>query len=219
MSAPQPEANEDTEVRKNATQVFLDAAKRAKKRGDTADLERRLQAWATLAPIDPPLPTGLEAEAAESLAWAKEHGRFRIFASRLEDRVSVGVEDPAHLVARVDAWIRDGDKQLQLVRVDSERADRWEYRLGLDRSSVAIVVIDAISTQTGKDLAIARAVFLPENDAPPVAPDPAKLAGVKPARTQEEIIAPERGLKWWWIVGGAIAVGFAGAAVWQETRF
>lgn len=210
-------AREDTEVRRDAARSFLRAAGAA---GDDASQRARwLRAWATLVPESAELPVTLEAEAAAARAWASQRGSLRLYASRLRDRVRAGVGDPAGIVDHLAAYTRDASGQHLLARVESEQLDRWEYDLGAERSAKVVVVIEAVTRLLdGADVVVARVVLEPTDEAPPPAPDPAKLTGLLPERAPATEPAEEPLLAWWWIAGAAVAAALAGAAVWQELR-
>src|SRR5262245_23996159 len=110
----------------NAEDFLLARAAEAAHKGDRGAVMAMLRGWATLGPIGS-LPVGLEKEAAEALIWAEGAGRFRLFASRLEDRVRVGVHDPASILGRIDAFGVVGGERIQIARAESEATDRLEF--------------------------------------------------------------------------------------------
>lgn len=210
----------------SAEDFLLARAAEAAGKGDRGALTDALRGWATLGPKRA-LPAGLEKEAAEALAWADRAGRFRLFASRLEDRVRVGLHDPAALSSRIDAYAVVNGETLRIARAADEAFDRLEFRVD---AAEAPVVVEAVMTRFGTELVLARAELAPPSTAQlPSAPTlraPKTAAGVRcgehgrsprPAGAScdqsEEDVTP-----WWLIAAGVGAALLAGAAVWQETR-
>ncbi|MCK6552682.1 hypothetical protein L6R52_43065, partial [Myxococcota bacterium] len=178
-----------------------------------------LRGWASLGARDGALPDGLATEADAAVTWARDAGGFALFASRLTDRVSVGVRDPAGMLARVDAWVAERDGLKRILRAEGERVDRREYRFGEAQLASATIVLDGIGTIDGEDVILARLVLRPSDAlALPAPPDVTKLAERRrPVATAATDAEPEL-VPWWWIAAGAAATALAGAALWQETR-
>src|SRR5690606_7819515 len=104
---------------------LIEAARRAAARGDAPNVRRCLRGWASLR-RQRDLPPGLEREAAEALSWAEDAGTLRIYGSRSGPRAKIGVEDPAGIVGRVDAWGQPVDgERYRLIRAESEAAGRF----------------------------------------------------------------------------------------------
>jgi hypothetical protein len=199
----------------NAEDFLLARAHEAAAKGDRGALTELLRGWATLGPRGG-LPVGLEKEAAEALAWADGVGRFRLFASRLEDRVRVGVYDPAALAARIDAFAVVNGETLRITRAADEVSDRLEFRID---AVDAPVIVEAVMTRFGTDVVLARAELAPNQQAAlPPAPDKNAFQRRK-HKTEDVSVEPDQPTPWWLIAAGAAAALLAGAAVWQETRF
>jgi hypothetical protein len=196
-----------------AAPALLEAALGAKARGDQAELTWCMQAWATLG--EGTAPAELSAEAKGAAEWAAARGRFRMFGSRLPDRIRVGIEDPAGAVGRVIVTIREGASERRLVQAEESAPDRMEFHLGGELGPGAEVQIDALLTRLGGEQLIRRALIA-SLEAAPTPPSPAKPARLKARRGAE----PEASsTPWWWIGAAIAAAALTGAAVWQETRF
>jgi hypothetical protein len=204
--------------RERADEVLL-AAARAACPADAAKCRDALRTWATLA-ARTALPAGLETEAADAVAFAKDAGALRLFASRVGDRVRVGVSDPVGAVDRIDVWIGTRDGFVRLGRLEDGAQGRHEYTLAADDPRE--LLIDAVSTRWGEDLRLARTVLSPADAAVPSAPDPEKLTKNVNANTipvvAEKPRIVEEPLPWWIIAGGIVAVALVGAGVVQELR-
>ncbi|MCC7384433.1 MAG: hypothetical protein IT384_21480 [Deltaproteobacteria bacterium] len=198
--------------------LLLRAAERAWRAGHRPAVERHLRAWATLGGNGTPA-TPLRSAAEEARSWALEAGRFRLYASRIQDRVRVGVHDPAGLVTRVRATARAGDASSVLQRLESESPGRIEYVLepGLP-PDVDIEVVAEMNVE-GETVLLRRLTLVPPGRLTlPPAPDPTRPP---PGPIPHAAPPPgeDPGLAWWWIVVGVAALGFAGAAIVQEARF
>lgn len=199
-----------------AEDFLLARAAEAAGKGDRGALTDALRGWATLGPKGGALPAGLEKEAAEALAWADRAGRFRLFASRLEDRVRVGLHDPASLSGRIDAYAVVNGETLRIARAADEAFDRLEFRID---AIEAPVIVEAVMTRFGTEVILARAELAPPSSAqPPRTPDRAAFQG-RARKPAEAAAAAEDVTPWWLIAAGVGAALLAGAAVWQETRF
>lgn len=197
---------------------LLDAARAAASEGDAAAAEALVFAWAGLvraaAPPAEPLPG---AELALARAWSE--GPFRLFGSRLEDRVRVGLHDPARLVDRLDVFLETSAGPRLMTLLPSP-AGRLEYGVDGPLPAEGDVRIVALSARLGP-LEPFREVVLPPPAAlglppPPGAVPTSTLGAAGPALGVEP---PPAEIEWpWWLAGAAIAVGLVGAAVWQETR-
>jgi hypothetical protein len=198
-----------------AEDYLLARAARAAEKGDRAQTSELLRAWATLGPRGG-LPKGLEKEAAEALAWADGAGRFRLYASRLEDRVRVGSHDPAQLVGRIDAYAVIGGETLRITRAAEEASGRLEFRID---AVDAPVIIEAIMTRFGEEVIIARSELAPIAKAE-LPEAQSKDAFKKTLVVEEEKTrGPEDLTPWWLFVAGGAAALLIGGAIWQETRF
>lgn len=198
--------------------LLLRAAERAWRAGHRPEAERHLRAWATLGGSGTPA-TPLRSAAEEARSWALEAGRFRLYASRIQDRVRVGVHDPAGLVTRVRATARAGEASSVLRRLESEAPGRIEYVLepGLP-PEVEIEVVAEMNVE-GEIVLLRRLTLVPPGRLTlPPAPDPTQAP---PGPAPHLSLPPDGGpgLAWWWIVVGVAALGFAGAAIVQEARF
>jgi hypothetical protein len=205
-----------------AESILLETAREAKIRGDRAKVEWCLRGWASLGGGAPP-PVTVSAEAALARAWAQGRPPFRVFGSRLADRIRVGLEDPAGLVGRVVVTIKEGDRELTLVPLEGSAPDRMEF--GLDRPihPETEVRIAALMTKLGGEALIREVVLLESKAALPMAPDlREKLAASSSTALARRAPAPSEPsgplLPWWWIGAGVLACALAGAAIWQERR-
>lgn len=198
--------------------VLLREAEVAAAQGDEARRDRCLLGWASLQPRSRP-PTGpLEAAAARALAQIQGQGGLDVYTSRLADRLRLGVHDPAGLVDRVDAYAEVEGRRVRLTRVEGGALDRRDYRLPEARHPL---VIELWSTQFGPELLLRQTFIAAGAPTLPGPPDPKRSAQViapQPERVQPAAEEPSPLLSWWWVAGGILAAGLAGAAIWQETR-
>jgi hypothetical protein len=203
-----------------AEPLLLDAARAAKVTGDRARVEWCLRAWASLGGTSAP-PVTVSAEAAAARAWAEGQTPFRLFGSRMSDRVRVGLEDPAHAVGRVIVTIQEQGREFQLRPLEGIAPDRMEFGLDRPLGADSEVRIRALMTKLGSE-ALLREVTLraPPAAAVPMAPDLREklTASATAARIGAEVEPDDRPFPWWWIGAAAIAAALAGAAIWQETR-
>ncbi len=198
----------------NAEDFLLSRAAAAKTAGDQETMTAALRGWASLGPRGA-LPPALEREAATALLWAEGEGRFRLFASRLEDRVRVGVQDPAELVDHIEAFALIDGETIRIARTENEASGRLEFRIAQPGATVRVT---AVMKRFGGEVIIARAELAPsEKAALPKVPD--KSAFKRETAAIETAPVKDDALPWWWIAAGAAAACLAGAAIWQETRF
>lgn len=199
----------------NAEDFLLARAAEASAKGDRGAVVELLHGWASLGP-KAALPVGLEREAAEALVWAEHVGRFRVYASRLEDRVRVGVNDPANLAGRIDAFGIVGQERIQITRAETEASDRYEFKVD---AADKTVIVEAVMIKYGTDVVLARAELAPAKTTElPSVPDRSAFQGLM--KKHVDIAAPPEDITPWWLIAiGAAAALLAGAAVWQETRF
>ncbi len=199
--------------------ALLSAAARAQARGDVAARDRFLRGWASLGG-QPAAPADLAAPADQARAWAATAGAFRLFASRHGDRVRIGLHDPAQLGARIEATGRTADRAMTLARADVEAPGRIEHVLDPALGADARVEIRAWCDAVEPPLLLRRFV-VGGAEAGPGAPDPTSLRGAPErlrAATAATAVTPESSWPWWWFAAGAVALGLAGAAVYQETQ-
>lgn len=186
----------------------------ARTAGDQETMTAALRGWASLGPRGA-LPVSLEKEAAAALLWAEGEGRFRLFASRLEDRVRVGFRDPAELVDHIRAFAVVGGETIRIARTENEASDRLEFRIENPEATVRVV---ALMRRFGGEVVVAEALLAPTQHAElPKVPD--KSAFTKRERAIEVGPVKDDPVPWWWIAAGAAAACLAGAAIWQESRF
>lgn len=200
--------------------ALLRAARAALERGDAVALNDALGAWATISARSD-LPEGLERHAATAVAMAKEEGLLRVYASRAGGRVRVGVSDPANVIDRVDVWLDVAPTPVRLPRREDGARGRFEYLL--DPRDARAVFVDAVSTRFGPSIRLVRVTLAPDEAELPSAPDPTRLTdntlAEAPPRAARRAVRDASPVPWWVIVGGVVAAGLAGAAVYQETRF
>lgn len=201
--------------------ALLAAALTARERGDGVQTERLLRGWATLGGRPPP-PPALAAAAAEALTWSTGSGAFRLFASRHGDRVRIGVVDPAALGVRIEATARSADRAMTLARAEAETPGRIEHVLDPAFAGDDVrVELRAWCDALEPPLLLHRLVVGGAADPAPVAPDPSSLRGVPEAlrAPAPAVVATEATTwPWWWFAAGGLALGLAGAAIWQETQ-
>ena len=200
--------------------LFLAAAEAAHRQGEAARRDTYLRAWATLG-ARPPAPAALAEPAAAAQQWASSAGAFRLFASRHGDRVRIGMNDPAQLVTRVEATGRSADRATVLARADGEVPGRFEHVLDPALGEDARVEIRAWADGVEPPVLVRR-ILVGGAEAGPVAPDPTSLRGV-PDRLRDAPVGVAEAAQadrwpWWWFAAGAVALGLAGAAVWQEAQ-
>ncbi len=198
---------------------LLDAARAAAALGDGTSAEALVFAWAGLVRASaPPAESVPGAEAALVRAWSE--GPFRLFGSRLEDRVRVGLHDPARLVDRLDVFL-DTPAGPRLMTLLPSPAGRLEYGVDGPLPAGGDVRIVALSARLGA-LEPFREVVLPPPAALGLPPPPGAVAtsSVGVAGPETGAVDPSAAeIEWpWWLAGAAVAVGLVGAAVWQETR-
>lgn len=202
-----------------ADEALIRAARAACPAGETDRCRAALRAWATLASRTA-LPAGLEREAADAVAFAKNAGELRLFASRVGDRIRVGVSDPAGAVDRIDVWIGTQKGFVRLGMLEGGAQGRYEYTLAANDPRECL--IDAVSTKFGGDVRLARTVLRPSEVVVPTAPNPEKLTeNVRKGALVTEPPKPrvvEDPLPWWVIAGGVVAAALVGAGVVQELR-
>lgn len=198
---------------------LLECARRAHAGGDAETVRRCLRGWATLR-RQRKLPEGLKREAADATSWAAKRGMLRIYGSRLDGRVRIGVDDPAGIVDRLDVFVDGSGGRYRLLRAEQESAGRNEYVIPPAAHDQPIVVEAVLIDLVPEPVVLRRTTLVPHVDPVPDAPDPERAkarVGWKdepaPAPVEESPI-----LSWWWIAAGVVAAGFVGAAVWQETR-
>jgi hypothetical protein len=198
--------------------MLLEAAREAKIKGDRARVEWCLKAWASLGGSSAP-PVTVSAEAASARAWAEGQGAFRLFGSRMSDRIRVGLEDPAHAVGRVVVTIQERGREYQLLPLEGIAPDRMEFGLDRPLGADSEVRIRALLTKLGPEALLKEVTLLGPRAAVPMAPDLREklTATASSARTRSD---SEDGhpFPWWWIGAAAVAAALAGAAIWQETR-
>lgn len=198
--------------------VLLREAEAAAARGDEARRDRCLLGWASLQPGARPPQGTLEAPAARALAQIQSQGGLDVYTSRLADRLRLGVHDPAGLVDRVDAYAEVEGRRVRLSRLEGGVLDRRDYRLPEPRHPL---LIELWSTQFGAELLLRQTVIAAGAPMLPGPPDPKRAARVidpDPEVVPEVAPEPTPLLSWWWVAGGVLAAGLAGAAIWQETR-
>lgn len=203
---------------------LLETAEDALARDDTTIARRALSTWASLSTRDAlPASARLGTLAADAIARAKADGVLRVYGSRTESRVRVGLADPANVVDRVDVWLELEDGGVvRLSRLEDGADDRYEYLV--DPRDTRRIFVDAISTRFGAPLRLVRATLAPSEGAGvPSAPDPERLhenvmRNAPPAAPPARVLS-DSPIPWWVIVGGVVAAGLAGAAVYQESRF
>jgi hypothetical protein len=202
--------------------ALLEVARRAKAAGDVGMVDEAMRGWATIADT-PQAPEDLAAEAARALAFSRDAGRLQLFATKLPDRLHLGVRDPAGIVQRVDVFLEKAGERTRLRRLEDEGVDRFEYALDPKLAEGGVVAIEAVATKLGGEIVVKRIELLgsTEEGAIPIAPNlevleknVAKRRWMEPARPNDEG-AP---IPWWIIAGGLVAAALAGAAIWQETR-
>jgi hypothetical protein len=213
----------------SADQAFLNKAALAKRHHDAAGVTRALRAWATVAEradAKTAASVGLEAEAAEAIAWGKSAGRFELFITRLPDRVRVGVSDPAELLGRLDAFVDLKSERIRLRRLEDERQGRFEYGVDAALSTDREIVIEAVALGFGGEIVLKRVVLSgAASEGVPKAPDPKVLADRtltwRQRQAPPEPVEPvtSEPFPWWILAAGAVAAILVGAAVWQETRY
>lgn len=200
--------------------LFLAAAEAAQRQGDTARRDTYLRGWASLG-ARPPAPLALAEPAAVAVQWAAGAGAFRLFASRHADRVRIGMSDPAQLVTRLEATGRSADRATVLARADGEVPGRFEHVLDPALGADARVEIRAWADGVEPPVLVRR-ILVGGAEAGPAAPDPTSLRGVperlRSAPVDTAAAAPADRWPWWWFAAGAVALGLAGAAVWQESQ-
>jgi hypothetical protein len=197
--------------------ILIEAARAAESRGDETERDQWLRGWASLGP-QTSLPKGLEAPAAAAQTFIQTQGGLEVYTSRLVDRLRVGVHDPARVVFRVDAFAEVDGKQIRLTRLEGEAADRLDYRLP---TGTLTLIVDVVAKIGPREIVLRRAIVAPATAMLPAAPDPSKAAARIDPRPRAEpapVIEAEALTQWWWIAGGIVAAGLAGAAIWQETR-
>lgn len=218
-AAPEPKVERD-----QIDAFLLSTATEALSSGDEDVSKRALATWATLASRDK-LPDGdrLATLAADAIARARAEGRLQVYASRAGSRVRVGLSDPTDVVDRLDVWLElEGGGVVRLSRLEDGADGRYEYLV--DPLDERRIFVDAISTRFGTPLRLVRSTLVSSKEgAVPSAPDPERLTAnvmenAPPAAPQRRVL-DDSPVPWWVIVGGVVAAGLAGAAVYQETRF
>jgi hypothetical protein len=199
--------------RDGAAPALIAQALAAARRGDQAGATRALRAWATLEPRED-APAELAELAAEARRFASMHGPLRVSATRTSGRIRVGLQDPAAMVDRVEAWVADGAGGAgRLARAEGEAPGRFEFLLEGARAGERTVTVAAFADALG--LAGPVAAVRLEAEAIDM-PAPPSRAAPTPGASRE---APEseRGPVAWWVVAlGVLAAGLAGVAVVRE---
>jgi hypothetical protein len=194
-------------------QRLLDAALRSEAKGRAPEVERYLRAWASLGAT--PLPPDELARAAhEAEGWVLVEGRFRLFASRTNDRIRVGLSDPARIVTRIEAIVSRGGAESVLMRSESEASGRLEFVVDPSLPPEVTIEVRAVASIGGQEITIRRVSVAADAALP--APPRTDLPAVVPPPVQVE--EPPNAIPWWWLAVGAIAAGLAGAAVVEELR-
>jgi hypothetical protein len=199
-----------------AEPMLLDAAREAKSKGDRARLEWCLRAWASLGGATPP-PVTVSAEAASARTWAEGQRPFRLFGSRMPDRIRVGLEDPAHVVGRVIVTVQESGRELQLLPLEGIAPDRMEFGLDRPLGADAEVRIRALLTAFGSEALLREVTLLGSSPTLPMAPDLREKQTATATRSVAST-ADERPFPWWWVGAAAVAAALVGASIWQETR-
>jgi hypothetical protein len=185
----------------------------------SAERERLLRGWASLGGA-PEAPPGLSADAQRALSWVLEAGRFRLFASRQGGRLKLGLHDPAAMVTRLDVLAVVGEQSLALPRAQSDEPGRLDYTIDPALPERTLILVQAYARAPGGDVLVRELRLEPHEVTPlPAAPDPNAKAPI--GRRHLEVAPPADAspvIPWWWIAVGAVAAGFVGAAIWQETR-
>lgn len=184
-----------------------------------AERERLLRGWASLGGA-PEAPAALSADAQRALTWVLEAGRFRLFASRQGGRLKLGLHDPAAMVTRLEVLAVVGEQSLALPRAESDEPGRLDYTIDPALPERTVILVRAHARAPGADILLRELRLEPQEAAPlPTAPDPNAKAPI--GRRRLEAATPADAspvIPWWWIAVGAVAAGFVGAAIWQETR-
>lgn len=184
-----------------------------------AELERLLCGWASLGG-SPEALSRLSVEAQRALSWGLEAGRFRLFASRQAGRLKLGLHDPAAMVTRLDVLAVVGEQSVALPRAESDEPGRLDYTIDPALPETTVIAVRAYARAPGGDILVRELRLEPHEVAPlPAAPDPNAKAPV--GRRRLDFAPPADAspvIPWWWIAVGAVAAGFVGAAIWQETR-
>ena len=149
---------------------------------------------------------------------AAQAGPFRLFGSRLDDRVRVGLHDPHGLVGELIVTMVHGDARRRLSPIDALTPGRLEFGWNRPIPIDATIAIEAVMTKLGADMTLRRIVIGPVNDvALPKGPqiESSTTAAVETGDRRQI----DASVSWWLLGLGILAAGLAGAAVWQETRF
>ena len=196
---------------------ILDAAAEARASGDEDRVRGLLRAWASMSERTT-APPGFESEGVRAIAEIARSGLLRVYASRLPDRIRVGLRDPAKMVDRIVVTLRDGLTKRQLPRLLAHAAGRLEYGADEPIPPTAEIEVEVFYTGLGDDILVRRTVISPElGGALPPVPSPEVMPEAPPQGSADG--SAGRGLTWWWVGGAIVAAALAGAAVWQESRF
>ena len=183
---------------------LLEVARQALANGDQARATRAARGLASLG--DAPVPQDLAALGVGATPT------FRLYGSRLADRVRVGLEDPAGLVGRLDVLVEVGGQTRALSPLEDHAAGRLEFGSRRPIPPDATIILRAWMTEFGTPMVLREVTSTLV--APPTAPPKIEGATDTDASAEAEV-SP---WQWWWIGAGVLAAALTGAAVWQETR-
>lgn len=186
---------------------LIDVASESLASGDRPAAERALRRWASLTGATQP-PQRL-VELTSSLT---DVGTFRLFGSRLEDRVRVALQDPEGLVGRLVVTVGEGEQTRQLTPLDDHASGRLEFG-GAAIPAGATITITAWMIEPGPP-AVIRRIVLDAERVPPPAPSGARALDTAGPTDDAEVAT----WQWWWIGAGVVAAALTGAAIWQESR-
>ena len=195
-----------------AASRLIAAAQQAQASGDQVGASAALAGLASLGVKS--VPEDLRSALRDVESELGPDGRFRLFASRVDDRVRVGLSDPAGLVGRVDVFAVESSGRRRLYRSEHAPAGRREYYGDPPLAAGVPVIVEAWVLRFGPPFSL-KTIEL-KSAAAPAAPS-AEAPAVLMLQTKEAVRSRE--IPWWVWAGCALAAGLTGLAVAQELRF
>jgi hypothetical protein len=199
--------------------VLWKRAEKAEALGNAEQRDRALLAWLSLGLGAEALAPPFEALSDTLLNRSRENGVLRIFASRMGDRIRVALNDPMHVIGRVQCFIKSKKGWRLLTRLESHAISRFEYGAVGPLQASDEFRIEAYLPWPDDGVLIRRFLLVPQGQVPPPNQPALYVAGTSTTADQLALKADEIQDLWWAVALGLVAAGFSGAAVWQESRW
>ena len=206
---------------RNASEVLWAEAVTAHRENDPSAVEKYLWQWLSLESQMRAIPPPFGALSDKLIEKRQANGAFRIYASRLPDRIRLALTDPAEVLGRVQVFVKTPQNWRLLSRLESHAVNRFEFGDIGPLSSDATYKIEAYMRWPHDDILIRTNYLYPEEDQlqPRLSLSQTDSTTTTCALVSDCPPADSKATLWWTFAVGIFALGFAGGAVWQEFDF